>query len=75
MPDYSLEEIFPNVQPESPLAQLEAVPSGPITGYTGEEADPYLTTVSFQGVVETDKVSLSLLFSRLNNPSSLSRSS
>ena len=31
MPHHSFEEVFPNIQPESPLAQLEAVPSSPIT--------------------------------------------
>ena len=39
VPDLSLDEVFPNVQPESPLAQLEAIPSSPITSYMREEAD------------------------------------
>jgi len=38
---------FPNIQPESPLAQLEAIPSSPIASYVGEEAEPHLTTASF----------------------------
>jgi len=37
--------------------QLEAVPSHPITSYMGEEAKPHLITTSFQGIVESDKVS------------------
>ena len=41
----------------SNLAQLEAIPSCPIAGYTGEEADPYLTTTSFQVTVEIEEVS------------------
>ena len=51
------EEIFPDIQPESLLAQLKAIPSNPITVSVGEEADPNLTTTSFQVVVESDKVS------------------
>ena len=51
-PDHSVgEEEFPNIQPESPLVQLEAIPSHPIDSYVGEEADLHLTTVSFQAVL------------------------
>lgn len=45
------------VQPELLLAQLEAIFSGPSTCCLGEEADPYLATVSFQVVIESSKVS------------------
>jgi len=38
--------------------------------YPGVEANPHLTTVSFQAVVESSNVTPELLFSRLNNPSS-----
>ncbi|KAK4806245.1 hypothetical protein QYF61_013389 [Mycteria americana] len=31
---------FPNIQSKPPLAQLEAISSGPITCYLGEETDP-----------------------------------
>ncbi|KAK4823556.1 LOW QUALITY PROTEIN: hypothetical protein QYF61_003300 [Mycteria americana] len=48
---------FPNIQSKPPLAQLEAISSCPITCYLGEETDPHLSTTSFQGVVESDKVS------------------
>ena len=58
MPDYSFgEELFPNVHTEPLLVQLEAIPFSPVTSYRGEEADPHLTTSSFQVVVESDKVS------------------
>ncbi|KAK4829415.1 hypothetical protein QYF61_003979 [Mycteria americana] len=57
--------IFPNIQSKPPLAQLEAVSSRPITCYLGEETDPHLTTTSFQGVVESDKVSPQPLLTRL----------
>ena len=41
VPDHSLrEELFPNVQPESPLLQLEAMPSCPIASDAGGEANP-----------------------------------
>ena len=45
--------MFPNIQPESALVQLEAIPSSPIASFTGE--DPHLTTIPFQGVVESNK--------------------
>jgi len=49
--------VFPNVQPEPSLVQLEAIPSRPITSHTREEADPQLTTTSLQVVIESNKVS------------------
>ena len=71
-PDHtSVEDIFPNAQSEPPLVVLEAVPSSPIMCYMGEETDPHLTTNTLQVIVESYKVSLSLVFSRLNNPSSI----
>ena len=51
------EKFFSNIQPESPLAQLEAIPPSPVASYLGEEADPHLTTASLQVVVESNKVS------------------
>jgi len=51
------EEIFRNIQPEHPLVQLEASPSHPIVSHMREDTDHHLTTASFQGVVETDKIS------------------
>ena len=57
-PDHSFsEEVFPNLQSEPPLMQLEAIASRPIAGYWGEETNPCLTTPSCQGVVESEKVS------------------
>ena len=57
MPDHPFREVvFPNVQPESSLAQLEATLSSPITSQRREEADPQLTTTSFQVVIESNKV-------------------
>jgi len=37
--------------------QREAIPSRPIAGYMGEEANSPLITTSFQVVVESDEVS------------------
>lgn len=34
----------PNLQPEPPLVQIEAIPSSFITRYLQEEADPQLST-------------------------------
>jgi len=58
VPDHPFREVvFPNVQPESSLAQLEAIPSSPTTSHPREEADPQLTTTSLQIVIESNKVS------------------
>ena len=38
--------------------QLEAISSHPIASYLGEETNTCLTTISFQVVVESSKVSL-----------------
>jgi len=58
VPDYPFREVvFPNVQPESSVAQLEALPSSPITSHPREEADPQLTTTSLQVVIESNKAS------------------
>ena len=51
------EEIFPNVQPEPPLMQLEAISCYSSTCYLGEETNVHLTTSFFQVAVESDKVS------------------
>jgi len=58
VPDHPFREVvIPNVPPESSLAQLEAIPSRPITSHPREEADPQLTTTSLQVVLESNKVS------------------
>ena len=54
--------------------QLEDITSHPITSYLGEETNTCLTTTSFQVAVESSKILLSLLFSRLISLSSFSRS-
>ena len=53
----TLFEVFPNIQPEPPLVQLEAISLSSYCCYPGEEADPCLSTTSFQVVVEGNKVS------------------
>jgi len=58
VPGHSFRKVvLPNIQPEPPVAQFEAIPSSPITGYMREEADPHLTTTSLQEVAESSKVS------------------
>ena len=42
------EEIFPNFQGNTPLGQLEAISSHPITCYLGEETNICLATTSSQ---------------------------
>ena len=53
----SLKTFFPNIQFEPPLTWLEATASHPITSYLGEETNTCLTRISFQVVVESNKVS------------------
>ena len=56
MPDNSFhEEMFPNIQSEPPLVQLEAISSHTITCYLGEETNTLHATTSLQVVVESDK--------------------
>ena len=58
VPDHPFREaVFPNVQPQPSLAQLEVIPSSPITSHMREEADPHLTATFFQVEVEISKVS------------------
>lgn len=47
VPDHCLGEVFPNVQHESPLVQLETILSSPIASYMEEEANLHLTTTSY----------------------------
>ena len=57
-PDLSFgEEIIPNIQPESLLAQFEVIHSSLIASYVGEKAEAHLTSTSFQGFVERNNVS------------------
>ena len=54
---YSIwEEMFPNIQTEPSLAQLEATASS-YCFYLEGEADSHLTTTSFQILVESTKIS------------------
>jgi len=55
VPYHSPREVFPNVQPESPLEQLEAISSSPVASYIGEEADSHPTTISLQVDIESDR--------------------
>ena len=58
MPDHSSREVvFPNIQPEYSLAQLEAIPSSPTTSQVEEDTNLHLTTASLQAAVESDEVS------------------
>jgi len=58
MPGHSFsEEMFPNIQSEPPLAQLEAIASRRIASYLGEETNTCLATTSLQVAVDSNKVS------------------
>ena len=48
---------FHNVQPESLVAQPEAIPFCPIASYIEREVNPHLAAASFQIIVESDKIS------------------
>lgn len=72
--DYpSCEEIL-QVQPKSPLAQLEAIPFYPVSCYLGgDRPPPHYALLS--GSCGVRRSALSPLFSRLNTPSASRRSS
>jgi len=57
-PDRFLGEVFPNVQPESLLAQLESIPSSSVASYNSWKKRPTLTSpqLPFQVVAGSDKV-------------------
>jgi len=58
VPDHRFREVeFPNIQPLSSLAQLEAIPSSPITSHMREETKSQLNATSLQVVIESNKVS------------------
>ena len=58
MPDHSFrEESFPDIQPEPPLAQLEAITSHHIVVTWENRLTSTSPQTSFQEVGETDKVS------------------
>lgn len=59
------EDISPNLQPRPPLAQPEAVSSHPVPSPLGAETK--LAALCCQGVEESQKGPLSLLFCTLNN--------
>lgn len=46
---------FPNIQPETPLVELEGVSSCPITFYVGKRLRNPLTAASCQGALESEK--------------------
>lgn len=54
--DYSFGEVFLNIQPQSPLMQLEAIPPSPVTTYIGEKDYPHLNITSLQVIVQRRKV-------------------
>ena len=54
VPDHSFQEDFPNIQPEPPLAQFEAIPSHPVC-YSGGETAPHLATTPFRRIVKNYK--------------------
>ena len=49
--------MFPNIQPEPFLVQLEAIPSSPIISYMGEEVDSYFNYLKGGCNVDSSKVS------------------
>lgn len=63
------EEFFPNIQSKTPLVQLKAVSSCLTACYLGGKATPPCCILS--GSWREWEVPSSLLFSRLNNPSSI----
>lgn len=69
-----LEEILSDIQPEPPLAQLEALSSCPVPCCLGEGTDTHLATPAFQVVVERNKVPLEPPFLQADQPPDFSAS-
>ena len=53
--------MFPNIQPEPLLVQLEAIPSHHITSYVRRDADLHFATTNFLAGVESNEAPLRLL--------------
>ena len=69
------EEVLPPVQLELPLLQFVPVAPCPVTGHHWKESGPILLTLPRRYLEAFLRSPLSLLFSRLKKPSSLSLSS
>jgi len=67
--------VFPYIQMNPLRFQFVPVASGPATGHHWREPGCVSFALPLQIFVCVDKIHLSLLFSRLNSPSSLSLSS
>lgn len=50
------DKILSKIQSKTPLVQLEAISSCAVACFLGEETNPLLVIISFQGVVGSDKV-------------------
>lgn len=59
------EKVSPSTQSDFPMFQLMHTVSHPFVGYLQEESDFILSVSCKQAVVDSNKISLSLLFSRL----------
>ena len=60
--------MFPNAQPEPPLAQLEAITSHPVAVTWEQGPTPTSLQPPFRELERATRSPLSLLFSRLNHP-------
>ena len=69
------EEVLPRIQTELPLLPFVPVAPCPVTGHHWKESGPVLLTPTCRYLEAFLRSPLSLLFSRLNKPSSLSLSS
>ena len=69
------EKLFPEVQEEAAVFQFVSTASGPVTEHHWKEPCSVLFSPSLQVFIYIDEIPLSLLFFRLNSPSSLSLSS
>ena len=68
-------EVLPGVLKEPPILQFVPIAPCPGTGHHWKESDFILIVPSLQVFVGIDEISVSILFSALNRPSSLSQSS
>ena len=68
-------KLLPNIQPKPPLSQFKTIPLCPITIHPHKQLFPFLITAPFKYWKAAMRSPRSILFSKLNKPSSLNLSS
>ena len=61
-------EVFPDIQPKSPLVQLETISPCPVTCHQWEETNPTLAVNTFQILEDSNNVSPQSPFPQTKQP-------